>query len=97
MLIIIYPYKKVNLFLVRKKDNNIIILEKICNLKHNKDKNNTILLDCNLLTEEGLVKDFNYSLDEVFITNNITSVICINKNRIIEEICNFYKVNLISI
>ena len=24
---------------------------------------------------------YNYSLDEVFITNNITSVICINKNR----------------
>ena len=41
--------------------------------------------------------DINYSLDEVFITNNITSVICINKNRKIEEICNFYKANLISI
>lgn len=97
MLIIIYPYKKVNLFLASKKDDKIIILDKLCDLKYNKDKNNIILLDGNLLTEEGIIKDYNYSLDEVFITNNITSVICINKNNKIEEMCSFYKVNLINI
>lgn len=95
MLLIIYPNKKINLFLVGKKNDNIILLDKICELKHNKDKQNTILIDCVFLTEEGIIKDYNYSLDEVFITNNINIVICVNKNKKIEELCSFYKVNLI--
>ena len=97
MLLIIYPNKKINLFLAGKKNDKIILLDKICELKHNKDKQNIILIDCDLLTEEGFIKDYNYSLDEVFITNNINIVICINKNKKIDELCNFYKVNLISL
>jgi len=97
MLIIIYPNKKINLFLEGKKDKNIIILDKICGLKNNKDKTNTILIDCNYLTNDGIIKLYNYSLEEVFITNNIINVICINKNNKIVEMCHFYKVNLISI
>ena len=97
MLLIIYPSKKINLFLAGKNDNKIMILDKVCNLKQNKDKSNTILIDCNSLNDEGIINEYNFPLEEVFITVSINCVICVNKNKKIEEICNFYKCNLISI
>lgn len=97
MLMIICPFKKINLFLEARNSKNLIFLDKLCHLKNNKDKYNSIFIDCSMLTEEGIIKDFNYSLDEVFITNNINNVVCINKNNKIKEICKYYKVNLIEI
>lgn len=90
MLIIISPNKKVNY-------KNIIFLDKICNLKKIKDKNNTLIIDCNLLDDNGIIKIYNYFLEEVFISININTIISINTNNKIKEICNYYKLELIDI
>ena len=97
MLMIIYPNKKINLFLEREKNNKLLILDKICHLKNVKDKNNDLLIDCKYLKDNGIIKEYNYSIEEVFISINVNNVICINENDKIKEICNFYKINLISI
>lgn len=90
MLIIISPNKKNNL-------KNIIFLDKICHLKNIKDKNNILIIDCNILDNNGIIKDYNYFLEEVFISININTIISINTNDKIKEICNFYKLELIDI
>lgn len=90
MLIIISSNKKVNY-------KNIIFLDKICHLKKIKDKNNTLIIDCNLLDDNGIIKIYNYFLEEIFISININTIISINSNDKIKEICNFYKLELIDI
>lgn len=90
MLIIISPNKKDNF-------KNIIFLDKICHLKKIKDKNNILIIDCNILNNNGIISKYNYFLEEVFISINIDKVISINTNNRIKEICNFYNVELIDI
>ncbi len=97
MLIIICPKIKDNLIVEGKKNKNIMFLEKICNLKHIKDKNNILLIDCTVLNNTGIITNYNYFLEEVFITININYVICINTNNKIKEICEFYNLDLINI
>lgn len=94
MLIIIYPSKKNNLFLTGK---NILNLDKICHLKSIKDKKNILIINCLYLNHNGLISDYNYFLEEVFISINITHVISTNTNDKLREICSFYKIELIEI
>lgn len=97
MLIIIWPSKNNKSFLDRIKYEKILFLNKICDLKQIKEKKNILLINGLLLNEKGIIDEYNYFLEEVFISINITDVICINKNSKLEEICRFYKVNLINI
>lgn len=94
MLIIISPFKKDNLFLKGKNNHKLLFLNKICDLKKNKDKNNILLIDCNCLNEQGIINEYNYMLEEVFITININLVIALNSNNLIIDICKFYNVDL---
>ena len=97
MLIIIWSNKNNKTFLEAKKYEKILFLNKICDLKQIKEKKNILLIDGTLLTDDGIVKDYNYFLEEVFISINILNVICINNSNKLQEICEFYKVNLINI
>lgn len=97
MLIIIWSNKNNKTFLEAKKYEKILFLNKICDLKQIKEKKNILLIDGTLLTDDGIIKDYNYFLEEVFISINILNVICINNSNKLQEICEFYKVNLINI
>ena len=97
MLIIIWSNKNNKTFLEAKKYEKILFLNKICDLKQIKEKKNILLIDGTLLTDVGIIKDYNYFLEEVFISINILNVICINNSNKLQEICEFYKVNLINI
>lgn len=90
MLILISSNKKINL-------KNMIFLDKMCHLKRIKDKNNTLIIDCSLLNDDGIINKYNYFLEEVFITININTVISINTNSKIKEICKYYNLELIEI
>lgn len=97
MLIIIWSNKNNKTFLEAKKYEKILFLNKICDLKQIKEKKNILLIDGTLLNDDGIIKDYNYFLEEVFISINILNVICINNSNKLQEICEFYKVNLINI
>ena len=97
MLIIIWSNKNNKTFLEAKKYEKILFLNKICDLKQIKEKKNILLIDGTLLTDDGIIKDYNYFLEEVFISINILNVMCINSSNKLQEICEFYKVNLINI
>lgn len=97
MLIIISPHKNNKSFSEAKNDNKILFLDKICHLKKIKDKNNILLINCNLLNDNGIIELYNFCLEEVFISLKINIVISINSNNKIQEICDFYQINLINI
>ena len=81
MLIIIWSNKNNKTFLEAKKYEKILFLNKICDLKQIKEKKNILLIDGTLLTDVGIIKDYNYFLEEVFISINILNVICINNSN----------------
>ena len=98
MLIIIWSYKKNKLFLRAKNHDKILFLDKICHLKKINDRHNiTLLIDGDLLNGNKIIEEYNYSIDELFITTNVKNVIAINVNKYLKEICDYYNVNLISI
>ena len=68
MLIIIWSNKNNKTFLEAKKYEKILFLNKICDLKQIKEKKNILLIDGTLLTDDGIIKDYNYFLEEVFIS-----------------------------
>lgn len=80
-----------------KKIDNLIFLEKVCSLKNIKNKNNVLVVGDININDEGLVEEYNFYLDEVFITIKIDYVISLKKMNKLSEICSFYNVDLIDI
>lgn len=97
MLIIIYPQKNDKCFLRRFKENEYIKLKDVCELKKIKDKELIILINCECLGDDGIIKDYNFMIDEIFIIRKIRFVISINSNKKIEEVTSFFNVPLINI
>ena len=55
MLIIISKNRPNNLFVKDKNNKDILFLDKICHLKTIKDKNNILIIDCELLNDNGII------------------------------------------
>ena len=97
MLIIISKNRPNDLFNKDKNNKDILFLDKACHLKNIKDKNNILLIDCELLNENGIIKYYHYHVEEVFISIPINKVISYNSNDKIKEICDYYNQKLINL
>lgn len=97
MLIIISKNTPTEHFYNDKKNKDILFLDKVCHLKNIKDKYNILIINCELLNDNGIVKYYNYHIEEVLITIPINKVIAYNSNDKIKEICNFHNKQLINI
>lgn len=93
-MLIIIKNKNINL---RINDKNIMILKDLCNLGKLKNQDNNILLLISLEIEEGIVVDYNFYIEELFISVPIKAVISNFSNRKVKEICNYYSIPLIEL
>ena len=97
MLIIISKNRANDLFEKDKNNKNILFLDKVCHLKNIKDKDNILIIDCDLLNDNGIIKYYHYHIEEVLITIPINKVLAFNINDKIKEICDFHNKKLINI
>lgn len=96
-MLIIISRNSSNITFNENKNKEILFLDKLCYLKNIKDKNNILLIDSELLNDNGIIKYYHYHIDELFISININKVISFNTNDKIKEVCNYHNKKLISI
>lgn len=96
-MLIIISRNSSNIAFNENKNKEILFLDKLCYLKNIKDKNNILLIDSELLNDNGIIKYYHYHIDELFISININKVISFNTNDKIKEVCNYHNKKLISI
>lgn len=96
-MLIIISRNSSNIAFNENKNKEILFLDKLCYLKNIKDKNNILLIDSDLLNDNGIIKYYHYHIDELFISININKVISFNTNDKIKEVCNYHNKKLISI
>lgn len=81
--------------LKKVKNENIIYLDSICNLKYVKEEIEVLVLNGIEVDENGIINIYNFFLEEVMITKNIKIIIANKGNEKLKEICDFYKLSLI--
>ncbi len=96
-MLIIISRNSSNIAFNENKNKEVLFLDKLCYLKNIKDKNNILLIDSELLNDNGIIKYYHYHIDELFISININKVISFNTNDKIKEVCNYHNKKLISI
>lgn len=72
-------------------------MDNFCNLSEYNDENNILILYNINVNKRGIIKKYDYVLEEVFITLPINLVITNKCNNKIKEICKFYKIPLLKI
>ena len=79
------------------ENKDIVYLNKICNLKKIKENVELIFLNDITIDNNGIIKDYDFFLEEVLITKPIKIIIANFSNPKLEEICKHYKVELITL
>ena len=77
------------------KGENIKYLNKICDLKRINEDIESIVLNNITIDENGVIKDFDFFLEEVLITKPIKVIISNVRVPKLIEICNFHHISLI--
>ena len=70
-------------------------MDNFCNLSEIKDDNNILVFHNIKIDKDGIIKEYDYFLEEVFISLNINLVITTKRNKKLEEICYYYNIPLI--
>jgi len=74
-------------------NDTIMYIDKPCNLKSIKDEKNTLILINLDIDNYGIIKNYQFFLEEVLITINVETIISNTPNDKVKEICDFHKVN----
>ena len=90
-MVIIIKNKEYNREIIT--NDNIVYLDSICKLKNIDDDNNVLILIDLDIDNNGVIKNYNFFLEEVLITINIGTIISNTRNEKVEEICAFHKIN----
>ena len=90
-MVIIIKNKEYNREIIT--NDNIVYLDSICKLKNINDDNNVLILIDLDIDNNGVIKNYNFFLEEVLITINIGTIISNTRNEKVEEICAFHKIN----
>lgn len=76
-------------------DDNYKYMDNFCNLSEIKDSNNILILRNINVKKDGILKKYDYFLEEIFISLNIDLVISNKKNKKLIEICKYYKIPVV--
>lgn len=76
-------------------DDNYKYMDNFCNLSEIKDSNNILILRNITVKKDGILKKYDYFLEEIFISLNIDLVISNKKNKKLIEICKYYKIPVV--
>lgn len=72
-------------------------MDNFCNLNEYNDKNNILVLYNITINKKGIIKKYDYVLEEVFITLPIDLVVTNKCNNKLKEVCDFYKIPILKI
>lgn len=87
-------------FLISKKEtdlDDIIQMEATCNMSQIPTDDNILVIADVTISQEGVVNELQFSLDEVLMSGKFKLVITKNRIEKLEEICSFYKVPLLEL
>ncbi|HEY8444909.1 MAG TPA: hypothetical protein VIK94_02130 [Bacilli bacterium] len=79
------------------KNEKIVILKNLCNLSKYKEEDNNILLLINVDIRDGIVTDYKFYLEELFIAIPISLVISNFSHEKVRDICEYHQIPLIEI
>lgn len=75
------------------ENDNIIYINSACELKNINDDQNILILINLDIDNNGIIKNYNFFLEEVLITINVDALISNIPSSKVEEICKFHKIN----
>ena len=78
-------------------EENYKYMDNFCNLSEISDSNNILVLRNINIKSDGIIKKYDYFLEEIFISLNIDLVISNKKSKKLIEICEYYKIPVIFI
>ncbi|MDD4000984.1 MAG: hypothetical protein PHX62_08870 [Bacilli bacterium] len=91
MVLIVHHDKYLNLF----NNEQFVVLNDICELKHFKEAEYTVLLLDVDINDDGILKELNCFFEEIVISLKIIAIITNKTNEKLREICSFHKLSLL--
>lgn len=76
---------------------NYKFMKNFCNLSDYKDMKNILVLYNLKIDNKGIIKEYNYVLEEIFITLPIELLITNKCNAKLKEICSYYKIPILKL
>lgn len=82
---------------IKEEPNNdtFYYLNNICNLKKIEAKMEVMILNNLTLDNNGIIKDYDFFLEEVLITKPIKTIVANFYHDKLEEICQYHQITLI--
>jgi hypothetical protein len=93
MILIINHDKELNLY----NNKHFVVLKDICEIKHLKDEEYTVLLLDVDINDDGIIKELSSFFEEIIITLKVLAIISNKVNEKLREICSFHKISLLEI